>query len=146
MDLRDYDRMPTVAVAMTPFPYSVEAGDGLDRAVALMTEHGVRHLPVKREGQVVGIISERDLRAPPVSAPGNETLCAGDLASPDPYLVDLHTPLDVALREMERRKLGVAVVMRGGRLSGILSVVDVCGLLAGILESRFRSGGGDDAA
>lgn len=146
MDLRDFDRMPPVAVAMTPFPHSVEASDPLSRVESLMEAHGVRHIPVKDAGHVVGIISERDLRAlrnPSVGVDRSELL-AKDVFTADPYLADLHTPLHEVLNVMADRKLGSALVVKEGRLVGIVSVTDVCRVLASILEARF--GGGDDAA
>ena len=35
----------------------------LDLAMALMEEHGIRHLPVLEEGRPVGMVSDRDLLA-----------------------------------------------------------------------------------
>lgn len=145
MDLRDFDRMPPVAVAMTPFPYSVDAGEPLERVEALMREHGVRHIPVKEGGRVTGIISERDLRAVRNPALGVDprSLLAKDVLVADPYVADLHTPLHEVLHVMADRKLGSALVVKEGRLVGIVSVTDVCRMLAKVLEARF---GGDDEA
>lgn len=42
---------------------SLEADRSADEAALLMSRHGIRHVPVTRDGVVVGIVSERDLFA-----------------------------------------------------------------------------------
>lgn len=49
--------------AMTPDPVTVEAGDALTDALAAKLGDTFRHLPVMRDGQVVGLISYRDIPA-----------------------------------------------------------------------------------
>ena len=146
MDLRDFDRSPPVAIAMTPFPHAVTGGEPVETVATLMKRHGVRHVPVKEGARVIGIISESDLRAADNPALGfsRDALCARDVLSPEPYVVDLHTPLSVVLRRMAEEKRSSALILKGGRLAGIVSVTDVCRVLADILEARF--GGGDEAA
>ena len=46
---------------MTRNPDSVESTDATDHAASLMIHGGFRHLPVTEEGEVVGILSIRDL-------------------------------------------------------------------------------------
>ena len=59
MALTKMQRMTSV---MTPFPYSVESGTRISDARQLMREHDIHHLPVKRQGELVGVVSDRDLR------------------------------------------------------------------------------------
>ncbi|HSR57255.1 MAG TPA: CBS domain-containing protein, partial [Candidatus Binataceae bacterium] len=51
-----------VAARMTPNPVAVTPRDTLAKARALMHAGGFRRLPVVEEGELVGILSERDLR------------------------------------------------------------------------------------
>ncbi len=53
--------MPTVKVAMTPFPWSIDIDAPLSHARAMMTEHDIHHLPVTERGALVGVISEREV-------------------------------------------------------------------------------------
>ena len=53
--------IPTVGSVMTRFPYAADASTGVVEAGALMDEQGIRHLPVVDGGEIVGIISDRDL-------------------------------------------------------------------------------------
>lgn len=46
---------------MTPDPIGVDAGTDVDEARTLMLRQGFRHLPVTDGGELVGIVSIRDL-------------------------------------------------------------------------------------
>jgi len=46
---------------MTPDPETIEPGDTTQHAATLMMHGGFRHLPVVEQGEVVGIVSIRDL-------------------------------------------------------------------------------------
>lgn len=50
-----------VRAVMTSEPYTVSENADLIDAVTLMEEHRVRRLPVTREGQLIGIVSQADL-------------------------------------------------------------------------------------
>ena len=45
---------------MTSNPDTIEADESAVTALGLMNEHGYRHLPVMRDGQLVGIVSRQD--------------------------------------------------------------------------------------
>ena len=148
MNLRDFDRVPSVGVAMTPFPYFIEAMDPVTTADARMAEHQIRHLPVLENGSVVGIITERDLRRlvhPSLPTINKSRIRARDVMHRNVYVTDIHTPLDEVLDEMVERRFGSCVVLRQGKLAGIFSTVDACRVLAGVLAERFPSGPGDAA-
>ena len=51
------------ASVMTPAPRSIEESATAFDAALLMARHAIRHLPVTRGGELVGVISERDLFA-----------------------------------------------------------------------------------
>ena len=46
---------------MTAHPETLDAGDSTEHAAVLMIHGGFRHLPVIEAGQVVGVLSIRDL-------------------------------------------------------------------------------------
>ena len=52
-----------VSDLMTREVHSLPPSAPLQEALALLAEHGVRHLPVVRDGRLVGIVSDRDLLA-----------------------------------------------------------------------------------
>ncbi len=54
-------REARVSEWMTRHPETIESDDSTDHAAALMIHGGFRHLPVVDEGDLVGILSIRDL-------------------------------------------------------------------------------------
>ncbi len=140
MDFRTFRHMPTVKVAMTTFPHSIEIERSADEAWAMMLEHQIRHLPVTADGALVGIVTERDLRLVlrPGAKPGEATL--RNACETDAFVVDDDMPLDEVVREMAERQIGSALVTRHGKLVGILTTTDVCRLLADALEALFVHG------
>lgn len=53
---------PVAAVMVQPV-HTLRTHDTAQDAALLMSRHGIRHVPVTREGRVVGLVSERDLFA-----------------------------------------------------------------------------------
>lgn len=54
-------RRTCLAEVMTPEPLSIGMNEDLEQCMALMRRYGFRHLPVCHEGQLVGIVSLRDI-------------------------------------------------------------------------------------
>ena len=54
-------RATCLAEVMTDDPLAVGTGEDLETCMALMRRHGFRHLPVCHEGQLVGMVSLRDI-------------------------------------------------------------------------------------
>lgn len=132
--------IPQMLVVMTPFPYHIDAAASLAVAERMMDEHDIRHLPVFENGDVVGIISERDLERAKI--PGHplreETeLTVGDLCTRQPYFVDISDPLDRVLDALAEKRLGSALVLKDGDLAGIFTSMDACRLLAQTLREQF---------
>jgi acetoin utilization protein AcuB len=63
--------------AMTPNPYTVVAGDPLDRAVELMLHHGISGVPVVENNRLVGIVTETDVYRAFVQAMAHQPTGAG---------------------------------------------------------------------
>jgi acetoin utilization protein AcuB len=123
----------------------------LPEALRLVQRRGVRHLPVVENGNLVGIVSDRDLkRAMPSAA---TSLSAQELN----YLLDRVTvgefmtrgvitiapmfPVEEAARIMVTEKISALPVTEGGRLVGIVTETDVLRLFAkamGAMEPSSR--------
>jgi CBS domain-containing protein len=54
-------RSTCMAEVMTDDPLAVGTGEDLETCMALMRRHGFRHLPICHEGQLVGMVSLRDI-------------------------------------------------------------------------------------
>ncbi len=142
-------RLPQIKSVMTTFPFSVEAAASVSEALEFMQEHSIRHLPVTDDGQVVGLVSDRDIKlmlGPDFAYPDADELKVKDAMVPEPYAVELDARLDSVLAYMARHHVGSVVVMRHGRLVGMFTTSDACQAFAAFLRDQFRRSGGGDAA
>lgn len=143
------NKIPAVGAVMTSFPYFVEADETVLAIEKMMDANDIRHLPVQQDGKLVGVVSERDLHhriARSASVEAKQQLKARDVMVADPYIVGFSTPLNEVVGAMAQRRIGSAIVVRRGKLAGILSVIDVCRIFAEYLDARHSSGGGDNEA
>jgi acetoin utilization protein AcuB len=129
-------RIPRIKSVMTPFPYSVAPSASLEEAIAMMSAHDIRHLPVCESHAVIGILSERDVRVALAVRPGETRLTIKQICT-DPYTVDLERRLDEVADEMAQRRIGSAIVLRGDKLAGILTTTDICRLLATTIREAY---------
>jgi acetoin utilization protein AcuB len=111
-----------VGYRMTKEPITVEADELLIRASHKMQAGGFHRLPVVRDGRLVGIISERDLR----EHHGHlEQTKINGVMTEDPITVDPQTILEEAAQIMLERQIGGLPVVHEGRLVGIITATDV---------------------
>lgn len=139
--------IPTIGSVMTPLPRAIDVDTPIREARNLMRQRGIRHLPVQKDGELVALLSDRDVKRaldPSLGLPGVDELFAGDVAVFDPRTVGETTTLDVALTEMADRHIGSILVERDGDLLGIFTAMDACRLLAQHLRDRARHGPGED--
>lgn len=142
-------RPPTLATAMTPFPHSIEPNATLRAAREMMAKHAVRHLPVIKSRDLIGVISHSDVMAVWAGKAGDsalDTLTVKDVYISDIYVVELDEPLENVLRTMAERHIGSAIVTRHGRLSGVFTWVDACRCFGDYLAENFPHPDDDDAA
>lgn len=146
MKLSQHEHMPSVGAAMTPFPYTVPPDASIPELVEAMAEGDFRHLPVQREHELIGIVSIHDMDRLVLKgfSEANRWITeAQHVMTPDPYVVDQGESLATVLKEMIERRIGTTLVLRRGKLVGILTVTDVCRVLSEVLEDRY---GSDSAA
>jgi acetoin utilization protein AcuB len=142
-------RMPVIKSVMTPFPHSVDVDAPIAEAQAFMREHRIRHLPVTEKHNLVGILTDRDIKlylGPELAYPKAGETRVRDVYLDHPYIVDLNERLDVVLQNMADRHIGSVLVTRNGRLAGVFTVTDVCRSFAQHLRDPFRPVDGDTAA
>jgi acetoin utilization protein AcuB len=133
--------MPSIREVMTLFPDAIEASEGIGAAREMMERLDIRHLPVKEDGELVGIVSERDmLRANEVRDDGSR-VTVGMVCTRPPFTVDIDARLDVVAVAMGERKIGSALVTSNGALVGILTTTDLCLLLGRHLAAESRVSG-----
>ena len=142
-------QVPTVATTMTPFPFSIDVNDRLQDAIAMMEKQGIHHLPVTEQGNLVGVLSERDIKfvaSPFSSASMEDELFVKDIYSSRSYVVDIHTPLENVMRVMADKHIGSALVTKNDKLAGILTHYDVFKKFAEVISKLKAKPDGNDAA
>lgn len=130
---------PTVQKFMTTDVKTIDAGKTIQDAVAFMKEHEIRHLPVISNGEVVGIITDRDIK----NILGIVDLDAQNVIIRDAckdvvYIVSPDAGLDDVAQTMAEKHYGSAVVIQNNQLVGILTTVDICRALYSIINQRFH--------
>lgn len=110
---------------MTPTVHSIRSGASVAEARVAMEEHGVRHLPVLDGGQLVGMVSERDLAiVAGIRGLNADALPVEEAMSGDVLAVTPEEPLAGVAARMAERRAGSAVVVRGERVLGIFTTTD----------------------
>jgi len=118
-----------IAELMTGAPYCIDANDTVQNAKNMMARHAIRHLPVLDEGDLVGIVSDRDVKlAQAVSADPDFHGSAriADVYRASPYTVSPGTPAHEVLATMAERGIGSALIAEEGRVLGIFTTIDAC--------------------
>ncbi|MBC6943573.1 MAG: CBS domain-containing protein [Xanthomonadales bacterium] len=127
----------------TPDPVTAVEQTGIEELQRLMDQHGVRHLPVLRGERVVGVVSDRDVRAVAgLSVAEKLQVCAADIMATDPLTVSARASLDEVAYAMAERKVGSAIVIEAdGRMLGIFTASDALNALVEIARGEARTRG-----
>jgi acetoin utilization protein AcuB len=127
-----------VAARMTRRPVVTSPDATLRQVCNLMTKNGVRHLPVLKEGDLVGIITDRDILSVTSHATGmvaDLDRPVGDYMTTSVITVSPETYLEDAVQLIRKHHIAALPVMSGSRLVGIITEGDV---LAALLELASR--------
>jgi acetoin utilization protein AcuB len=139
-----------VAKRMMRNPVWVDENDPMKKAMDLLKERGIRHLPVLRGGEkLVGIVTERDIKqASPSPATALEIreiyylldkVKVRQIMTRRPYTVSPAAPVEEAALIMREKKIGCLPVVEEGKLVGILTETDI---LDAFIESMGVTGPG----
>lgn len=124
--------------------FTVDHDDDLERASTLMQEQGVRHLPVVRDTDIVGMVSARDILRASLRPGQPETatmraftgIPVADVMSRPAITVDAQTPVSRAAGIIRMKKLGALAVTEGLAVVGILSALDLIDFAIDILRNQ----------
>lgn len=116
---------PSVGSFMTEAPHSIGVNQPLAVAHKMMRDNGIRHLPVLRGGELVGLLSQRDLYLVETlhDVDPAETLVEDAMTS-SVFQVTPRTSLRTVAAKMAAKKYGCAVVMEDGDVVGIFTHID----------------------
>ncbi len=113
-------------------------------AALLMRQTGLRHLPVVKNGAVIGLLSYRDVNRAAPSMFGTlsqeeynkvfESTAIEKVMTKEPYTAQADTPVRDVVNVLCERKIGaVPVVTETGALVGIVTRADLLDLLQSLL-------------
>jgi acetoin utilization protein AcuB len=133
----DNEMTMTADDIMTRDPVTVSENASLGEALEILSELEIRHLPVVRKGEVVGMLSDRDVRALGMSVISDVrsmdsfrsslTARVTSLMTGDVLTVDRDTTLPEITELMITEKVGAIPVVEANNnnLVGIISYIDV---------------------
>lgn len=122
---------PLLQTAMTSHPHTIRLDETVVTARKMMAALNVRHLPVLKAGEIVGVISDRDLKL--VKGEPSK-VSVEDLCVDDPVTVDVDTSLFVVASIMAEKRVGSVLITDAGKIAGIFTTTDACRVLAGLLQ------------
>lgn len=141
-----YNAALHVGAAMRTELVTLAPEDRLDVASDIMTLVRIRHMPVVRDGAVVGILTQRDLFRAAISSvldlrPAAERewlskIHVEEVMTQPVVTTQPDLPMLDAVQVMLERRIGCLPVVRGGRLVGLLSETDCLTLLARLLAAQ----------
>jgi len=132
--------MLSIKDLMTTSVVSIEASQPVIEAKQLMAQKEIRHLPVIEGGQVLGILSDRDLKLAQAVADDksfDRNRKVGEICIRQVYTVSPEAPARNVLSYMAEERIGSALVVnQTGDLVGIVTAVDACRVFARFLENQ----------
>lgn len=130
---------------MTREPLTVTPSENVGQAEELMTENRIRQLPVVKGRELIGIITDRDIRSflagSAVSSPEEREQALRtkitDLMTTDPLTLEPDDELQDAVELLVEEKIGgVPVVDPAEGLVGIVTYVDVLRCFLNLLQEE----------
>jgi acetoin utilization protein AcuB len=121
---------------MTRHPETIEPDDTLAKAKEMMNVAGFRRLPVVKDGKVIGMLTERNLREH--SGYLNSTKVNAAMSTPV-LSVGPNSTVQEATKLMLLHKIGGLPVTDAGKLVGIVTTVDILRAFLEVVESLERT-------
>ncbi len=116
----------------SPYVISISSEDTLDTALNLMQENGIRHLPVIKDGDVLGMVSERDVLTH-MGKVWDKVMHVEDIMNSDILSVNANDNLGDVAFALSSQKKGSAVVLDDeGKVYGIFTTTDALNALVEI--------------
>jgi CBS domain-containing protein len=123
---------------MTPAVVTESRHDSLSSAAEIMWRQQTGSLLVTEAGQIVGIITERDLLRAVALGADPERTTVDEAMTAEVYTVPPDTQLQEAARAMAARWIRHLPVVEGGQLLGVVSMRDVTGVFAAMAGGQVR--------
>jgi acetoin utilization protein AcuB len=117
---------------MTRQPHTVEVDQPLSAAWRVMCDSGAAHLPVLQAGELVGVISARDIEVATLAdVVDDEEVPVRELMDETPFIATPDMSLAAVARRMADEAHACCVVVERGHIVGLLSSTDALAALLG---------------
>lgn len=124
---------------MTAMPETVDEGLSLSDAKDRMFALGVHHLPVLHEGNLVGILSQRDIAvAESLATISSTRITVRQVMTAVPFTCGPNAHVEAVAREMAAHHYGSAIVVdvsHPTQVVGVFTTTDALRALAEIIDS-----------
>lgn len=131
--------IPPVQKFMSYIPKSIEFNQSIVQANDYMRKLRLRHLPVLKDGEIVGILTDRDIKlVMSFNGVDAEKMTVQDACISEPYSTSPSTPLNDVVAHMAEHKYGCALIVDNGKLVGIFTETDAYKALAELLITRLN--------
>ena len=142
--------MPTkVSEYMTAKVVTVTPDTGLRKAFFIMKENSIRHLPVIKDNQLVGIISDRELRRPNWVDESHDishvyflddNMSVSDVMIQKVLVLHTYDTLRKAVKLLLEHNIGATPVLdKTSNLVGMLSAVDLLRALNDMIDEKVTN-------
>jgi len=131
---------------MTANPITISKDTPIFEALEIIQKHKIRHLPVTRDGKLIGLVTERGLLK--VSPSPASTLSVYELnyilakvtvaeaMIKNPITISPNAPIEEAALIMREHKIGCLPVVEGDKLVGIITQTDMVEALVNLFGLR----------
>lgn len=125
--MRVFDRVSAVLRQKGSVIFSIPSSISVYRAVEALADKGVGALLVIDDGQLVGVISERDYaRKIILQGKASKDTLVRDIMTPSPMTISSDTSVEEAMRIMTENRIRHLPVMDAtGSLAGVVSIGDL---------------------
>jgi acetoin utilization protein AcuB len=133
---------------MTPNVHSASPDTTIAEALKVTRSERIRHLPVLQDGQLVGLVTGRDLRLamPPIWAEEHDELLeqlntrrVREVMVTDIITTTATTPIEEAAKLMYANRVGCLPVLDGEKLVGIVTETDMLRALVELFGAKQPS-------
>ncbi len=120
--------------------HSIRRSDTMGRALQMMKQQGIRHLPVLEDGKLVGILSDRDLRSPDIpgrwyAVPWTDSVAVEWVMSSPVMVLSPDASISAAASLMHGERIDCAPVVDDGKVVGIITSADLLQILGNEAEA-----------
>lgn len=141
--------MLTTSDLMTVDPQTAAPTTPLRQIVGMMKQEGCRQLPIVDEGQLIGMVTDRDIRLvmnSPIVLHNRwqdeellDKVTAEEIMTPNPITIASDMPANRAAEMLSTYKFGALPVVDNGVLVGIITITDFLDYLAATQPETITS-------